>query len=89
MDENKVLKRQPSCAPVDLCRVDAPSADGPHKNLCNRFHCWSAKASFTLIFSELARSDGTETEVLLMDATDLNMHLHQKGGNEQQATCGV
>ena len=63
-----------------LRRVDAPTADGPHKTLYDRCRRWSGKGVFDLIFSELSasdaieRSDGAEPEVLRIDATDRKAH---------------
>ena len=61
--------------------MDAPAAYGPYKNLYNRFRRWSQKGVFQLIFSELARSAGTEPEaggepeeVLMVDATCVKAH---------------
>ncbi|MCY3537737.1 MAG: hypothetical protein OXH24_08730 [Cyanobacteria bacterium MAG IRC3_bin_20] len=68
--------------------VDTQPPYGPHKTLYNRFRRWWDQGVFPLTFSELARSDDTETEVLLMGATDLNVHPHPRG-NEQQAPCGL
>ena len=49
--------------------------DGPHKNLYNRCRRWSDKGVFKLIFSQLARPDGTEVEeVLMMNAADVKAH---------------
>jgi len=43
----------------------------PTKPSTTVFHRWSDKGVFKLIFSELARFDGTETEeVLMIDAVD-------------------
>ena len=39
-----------------------------------RARCWADKDVFALLFSELARSDGTLTEVLMIDATDVKAH---------------
>ncbi len=61
-------------------------AYGPHKTLYNRFHRWSDKGVFDLIFSELSASnsaespdvaeppDSAEPEVLMIDATDIKAH---------------
>ncbi len=66
--------------------VDAPAADGPHKNLYNRCRRWSDKGVFELIFSELSASDAPEPPdsaeppdapepaVLMIDATDVKAH---------------
>ena len=60
----------PACA-----LVGAPTTCGAHKTHCNRFRRWSEKGSCELIFSELARWDGTEEEEMLMvDATHVKAH---------------
>jgi len=54
--------------------VDAPATYGPRKTLYNRFRRWSEKGAFALLFSELARSAGTPTEVPVIDVTDVKLH---------------
>ncbi len=52
----------------------------PHKTLYNRFRRWPDKGFFDLIFSELSASNPaepfgtTESEILIIDATDLKAH---------------
>ena len=68
-------QRQQPPARYRLRWVDAPATYGPHTTLSNRCRCWSDNGGFERIFSELARSDGTETEtVLMVDATDGKAH---------------
>ena len=74
-DDGKVLSGSIHVLRHGLPRVDAPPTYGPHKTLYNRCRRWSDKGVFKLIFSQLARPDGTEAEeVLMMDATDVKAH---------------
>ena len=81
VDDRKVLSGIIYVQRHGLRWVDAPSAYGPYKTLYNRFRRWSQKDVFLLIFSELARSAGTEPEagvepeeVLMVDATYIKAH---------------
>ena len=76
VDDRKVLSGIIHVLRNRLRWVDAPPVYGPHKTLYNRFRRWSDNGVFELIFSELARSDGTETEekMLMVDATDVKAH---------------
>ena len=81
VDDRKVLSGIIYVQRHGLRWVDAPSAYGPYKTLYNRFRRWSQKGVFLLIFSELARSAGTEPEagvepeeVLMVDATYVKAH---------------
>ena len=78
VDESKVLSGSIHVLRYRLPWVDAPAACGPHKILSNRCRRWSEKGIFQLLFAELARSDGTETEeeVLMVDATDVAVVRH-------------
>lgn len=52
---------------------DAPSGYGPHKTIYNRFVRWSRLGVFNKIFSELARTAGKSSR-LMIDATHLKAH---------------
>lgn len=52
---------------------DAPSGYGPHKTIYNRFVRWSRLGVFNKIFSELARTVGKSSR-LMIDATHLKAH---------------
>ena len=82
-DESKVLSGSISVLHNSLPWVDTPPVYAPHKTLYNRCRRWSDKGVFTLIFSELARSDGTETEtgaeVLLRDLSEARALMADKG----------
>ena len=71
VDDRKVLSGIIHVLRYGLRWVDAPAVYGPHKTLYNRFRRWSDNGVFELIFTELARSDGTETEVLMIDVNCL------------------
>jgi len=62
---------------------DAPTADGHHKTLYNRFVRWSRMGVFDRIFAALA-AEGGPPERLMIDSTHLKAHrtaasLLQKG----------
>jgi len=52
---------------------DAPSEDGPHKTLYNRFMRWSKLGVFDNIFSNLTCED-QPPDTLMIDATHLKAH---------------
>lgn len=52
---------------------DAPSEYGPSKTLYNRWKRWSDKGVFARMLLELA-SQGSETGMLMIDATHLKAH---------------
>jgi len=54
--------------------VDAPAKSGPHKTLFNRFKRWSESGLFERIFAELAKPEGENREVLMIDAIHLKAH---------------
>ncbi len=66
--------------PKEVCTGWMPRPAGPHKTIYNRCCCWSGRGVFDLIFSELSvsdpaePSDSTESEVLMIDATDFKPH---------------
>ena len=80
VDDRKVFSGIIPVTRSSLCRVHAPTADGPHKPLYNRCRRWSDKGVFDRIFSELSASDATEPsdaiepEALMIDATNLKAH---------------
>ncbi len=52
---------------------DAPSDDGPHKTLYNRWYRWSQKGIFARILLELVNQQ-VETETIMIDVEPLVRH---------------
>jgi transposase len=74
VDDRRVLSGIVFVIRNGLRWCDVPLVYGPHKTLYNRFVRWSAKGVFERIFEELARPQGPEGEVLMIDATHLKAH---------------
>ena len=72
------MARQHPCPSLWPRWVDA------YKTLYNRFRRWSDNGGFLLIFSQLARSDGSEPEeVLMIDVTYLKAHRTASSLNKE------